>query len=77
MNNVIVCFDYDDAGERQLSKLNYTSLFNEEEAKSLAKRYELYHDEVYFAEELPLDFVAQYLKAIIGSDKLTRIENNS
>lgn len=77
MNNVIVCFDYGDDGQRELSKLSYTSVFNEDEAKTIARRYSLYHDEVYFAEELPLDFVGAYLKAIIGSDKLIRIENNS
>lgn len=77
MNNVIVCFDYGDDGQRELSKLLYTSAFNEEEAKYLASDYDLFYDEVYFAKELPLDFVGAYLKAIIGSDKLTRIENNS
>lgn len=77
MNNVIVCFDYGDDGQRELSKLSYTSVFNEDEAKTIARRYSLYHDEVYFGKELPLDFVGQYLKVIIGSDKLTRIENNS
>lgn len=77
MNNVVACFDYGDDGQRELSKLSYSSVFNEEEAIAIAKRYALYHDEVYFAKELPLDFVGAYLKAIIGSDKLTRIENNS
>lgn len=77
MNNVIVCFDYANDGERELSYLSYISSSSEDVRNLIANSLAHVYDEVYFAKELPLDFVGQYLKAIIGSDKLTRIENIS